>query len=193
MANELQAFLPTGKTLYAVLLNAIGQVWDGSQFEAIASGTWTDNDIALTEATAGIYLANMPAVGAGSYSYLVYEQAGASPAVTDALVGMGSIDWNGIAVLPLSALALEATLAANSGKIDAVDAKVSAIDTDTVMSFMIDGFTFEQIVQIMASVLAGKLTRSGDTLTFRDLADMVNRVVAETDANKQRTTMTYTV
>ena len=52
MANELQAFLPTGKTLYAVLLNAIGQVWDGTQFEAIASGTWTDNDIALTEATA---------------------------------------------------------------------------------------------------------------------------------------------
>ncbi len=169
MANELQAFLPTGKTLYAVLLNAIGQVWDGSQFEAIASGTWTDNDIALTEATAGIYLANMPAVGAGSYSYIVYEQAGASPAVTDALVGMGSIDWNGIAVLPLSALA------------------------DAVMSFMIDGFTFEQIVQIMASVLAGKLTRSGDTLTFRDLADTVNRVVAETDANKQRTDMTYTV
>ena len=77
--------------------------------------------------------------------------------------------------------------------IDAVDAKVSAIDTDTVMSFMIDGFTFEQIVQIMASVLAGKLTRSGDTLTFRDLADTVNRVVAETDANKQRTTMTYAV
>jgi len=57
----------------------------------------------------------------------------------------------------------------------------------------IDGFTFEQIVQIMASVLAGKLTRSGDTLTFRDLADTVNRVVAETDANKQRTTMDYTV
>jgi len=88
---------------------------------------------------------------------------------------------------------IDVTTVANSGKIDAVDAKVSAIDTDTVMSFMIDGFTFEQIVQIMASVLAGKLTRSGDTLTFRDLADTVNRVVAETDANKQRTDMTYTV
>ena len=88
---------------------------------------------------------------------------------------------------------IDVTTVANSGKIDAVDAKVSAIDTDTIMSFMIDGFTFEQIIQIMASVLAGKLTRSGDTLTFRDLADTVNRVVAETDANKQRTTMTYTV
>jgi len=88
---------------------------------------------------------------------------------------------------------IDVTTVANSGKIDAVDTKVSAIDTDTVMSFMIDGFTFEQIVQIMASVLAGKLTRAGDTLSFRDLADTVNRVVAETDANKQRTDMTYTV
>ena len=75
----------------------------------------------------------------------------------------------------------------------ATSAEVGAIDTDTIMSFMIDGFTFEQIVQIMASVLAGKLTRSGDTLTFRDLADTVNRVVVETDENKQRTGMTYTV
>jgi len=88
---------------------------------------------------------------------------------------------------------IDVTTVANGGKIDAVDTKVSAIDTDTIMSFMIDGFTFEQIVQIMASVLAGKLTRSGDTLTFRDLADTVNRVVAETDENKQRTGITYTV
>ena len=73
-----------------------------------------------------------------------------------------------------------------------VDGDVAGV-TDTIMSFMIDGFTFEQIIQIMASVLAGKLTRSGDTLTFRDLADTVNRVVAETDANKQRTDMTYLV
>ena len=93
----------------------------------------------------------------------------------------------------VSALALKADLQDVEDKIDAVDAKVSAIDTDTVMSFMIDGFTFEQIVQIMASVLAGKLTRSGDTLTFRDLTDTVNRVIAETDANKQRTDMTYSV
>lgn len=93
----------------------------------------------------------------------------------------------------LDAAATASALSMLDGKIDTIDTKVSAIDTDTIMSFMIDGFTFEQIVQIMASVLAGKLTRSGDTLTFRDLADTVNRVVAKTDANKQRTTMTYTV
>ncbi len=93
----------------------------------------------------------------------------------------------------VSALALKADLQDVEDKIDAVNTKVSAIDTDTVMSFMIDGFTFEQIIQIMAATLAGKLTRSGDTLTFKDLADTVNRVVVETDENKQRTGITYTV
>ena len=82
---------------------------------------------------------------------------------------------------------------ATTAHVQEVENKVDLIDTDTVMSFMIDGFTFEQIVQIMASVLAGKLTRSGDTLTFRDLADTVDRVVAETDDNKQRTDITYLV
>jgi len=82
---------------------------------------------------------------------------------------------------------------ATTAHVQEVGDKVDAIDTDTVMSFMIDGFTFEQIIQIMASVLAGKLTRFGDTLTFRDLADTVNRVIAETDANKQRADMTYSV
>ena len=184
MANELQAFLPTGKTLYAVLLNAIGQVWDGTQFEAIASGTWTDNDIALTEATAGIYLANMPAVGAGSYSYLVYEQAGASPAVTDALVGMGSIDWNGIAVLPLSALALEATL-------DEIKAEINAVYSD-VMGATVEGtYTVQEVLRIMAGALAGKLSGGGtDTLTFRDLSDTLDRITATVDTSGNRTAVT---
>ena len=95
MTKELVAFTDTGLTLYAVLLNSVGQVWDGSQFETIASGTWTDNDIALTEATAGIYQGDMPAVVAGAYSYAVYSQAGASPAITDTLKGNGYILWDG--------------------------------------------------------------------------------------------------
>lgn len=164
MANELQAFLPTGKTLYAVLLNAIGQVWDGTQFEAIASGTWTDNDIALTEATAGIYLANMPAVGAGSYSYLVYEQAGASPAVTDALVGMGSIDWNGADVLSLTGLApaneYDARMTALQADLDnptQYKADVSALALEaTLTAIKGAGWTDETLAALKALVDAVK-------------------------------------
>ena len=40
-------------------------------------------DIALTEAAAGIYLGAMPAIGAGTYQFIVYERAGVAPAITD--------------------------------------------------------------------------------------------------------------
>ena len=105
MANELQAYTTTGLTLYAVLLNATGQIWNGAAFEAIVAGSWTSYDIALTEATAGIYLANMPAAVAGDYSYVVYERAGVNPAVTDTIRGSGTIAWDGSAEVPISILA----------------------------------------------------------------------------------------
>lgn len=105
MSNELHAYATSGLTLYAVLLNSTGQLWNGSAFEAYNGANWTDYDIALTEAGAGIYLGNMPAVEAGSYSYAVYEQAGANPATTDTLRGTGYLDWDGSATFGNSALA----------------------------------------------------------------------------------------
>lgn len=95
MAKELNAFTDTGATLYAVLLNSVGQAWNGSSWETVQSANWATYDIAMTEAAAGVYFADMPAVVAGLYSYVVYSQAGASPATTDALVGSGYIAWDG--------------------------------------------------------------------------------------------------
>lgn len=104
MANEIQAYIPTGKTLYAVLLNAVGTVWNGSTFEAVSAVNWANYDIALVEVTAGLYRANMPAVVAGSYSAAIYQRIGATPATTDTLVGIGHIEWDGTAIMPLSTL-----------------------------------------------------------------------------------------
>lgn len=109
MANELRAYNATGKTLYAVLLSSVGQVWNGSTWEAVAGANWTTYDLALTEAAAGIYLATMPVVAAGMYSYAVYEQAGANPAVTDTLRGLGSLAWSGTAEVDQAALSVAIT------------------------------------------------------------------------------------
>jgi len=193
MANELQAYLPTGKTLYAVLLNSIGQVWDGTQFETIAAGTWTDNDIALTEAIAGLYLADMPSVAAGAYSYIVYEQAGASPAVTDSLVGMGSIDWTGTAVLSLSAVKAEtAAILAVTGTDGVV---LTAAGVDAILDEVVVGsYTMRQLLTVMSAALAGKLSGGGTTtLTFRGIDDASNVIVATVDASNNRTALTITV
>ena len=70
MANELVLDYATGNTLYAMLFNASGQVWNGSAFAAPSSASWTDYDIAMAEvATAtGIYRGSMPAVAVGFYT-----------------------------------------------------------------------------------------------------------------------------
>lgn len=106
MANELVINHSSGSTLYALLFDATGNVWNGSSFVTPASASWTDYDIAMTEvATAtGIYRASMPAAAAGVYGWVVRKQAGASPAVGDIAVGTGRIEWNGTAeIVPGSA------------------------------------------------------------------------------------------
>lgn len=236
MANELQAYTTTGKTLYAVLISSAGQAWNGAAFEAIQAVNWTDYDIALTEATAGLYLANLPAVVAGIYTYVVYEQAGANPAVTDTKLGVGYLNWDGSAILPLSSIDADLATAqadldnhdqykadvsglAPANEYDAVlDVAISSrlasadytepdnagiaqllldvgsIDTNTVLDATIDGvYTVEQVLQIMISVLAGKLSRAGDVLTFRDISDTLDRIIATVDDNENRTGVNYSV
>ena len=99
MANELVILYPTGATLYAMLFDATGQIYNGSTFAAPSSASWTDYDIAMSEAATatGIYRASMPAAAAGSYGWVVRKQAGAGPAVTDIAVGSGEIRWTGTA------------------------------------------------------------------------------------------------
>lgn len=100
MANELQLALgATGKTLYSVVRNPTGLVWDGSSLVAYNQANWSQYDIAMTEqAGSGYYTGPFPAVAAGVYAVEVRERAGGSPAVGDPLVGGGQVEWDGSAV-----------------------------------------------------------------------------------------------
>jgi hypothetical protein len=64
--------------------------------------------------------------------------------------------------------------------------KVSA---SSILTETIDGtYNFKQVLQIMAAVMAGKVTGGNtSTITFRDLGDGTNRVVATVDSNGNRT------
>jgi hypothetical protein len=134
MANELQAHgLGTGKTLYCPLVNAVGRYYNGATFGAFSAADWADYAIALTEIGAGSYMATMPAVAAGQYSYAVYEQAGASPAVTDTFRGLGSLDWTGTGVaVPPSASG--ATYDDLLDELDVISAKTNLIGGSGSMS-----------------------------------------------------------
>jgi hypothetical protein len=94
MANEIRLdYGSTGETLYMLVFNSSGSVWNGSAFETIEADNWATYDIALTEQDGtGIYWGSFPAgvSSSGRYDVSIYEQQGASPATTDYRVGQDS-------------------------------------------------------------------------------------------------------
>jgi hypothetical protein len=109
MANEITFSYTLSLTLYAIVINANGQVWNTSTsaFEAPNAANWTHYKIALTDTAAtGLYLANFPALTAGNYAVAVYKQAGGTAAVTDApALGADEMPWSGSAEIPAATLA----------------------------------------------------------------------------------------
>lgn len=101
MAGEIQAQFPTGYTLYAVLLNAVGAVCKpaGPIFDSTPTvGEWTAYAIAMIEDdTTGYYRGAMPVVDAGRYSYRVHRRVSGSATATDPVVWTDGGDWSGTA------------------------------------------------------------------------------------------------
>lgn len=93
----------------------------------------------------------------------------------------------------VSNLALEATLTAMKGAgwtvetlksiKDAIAALPAGISTADIMNTVVEGtFTLQDVLRIMASAQAGKLDGGGTgTLTFRDLSDTLDRIIATVD------------
>lgn len=106
MSAEIYLQGTPGATYAAVLRNSSGEVWDGGDFAA-----WDDDDLAgyalpLTEQGASGYAtAGFPAAitDAGRYPWTIYDQAGASLALTDTPVAVGETLWGGATeLLPLA-------------------------------------------------------------------------------------------
>src|SRR5262245_15821495 len=110
MAREIQCVHTTAKTVYALVFNATGSVWRAlaSAFESYLTANRALYAITLTEqgTASGLYMGTFPsAITAGVYGVVAYERAGGSPAETDAKVAVGTYQWTGSALLPLSGLA----------------------------------------------------------------------------------------
>lgn len=132
MANEIAVRLSgTGDTIYAQIMNASGELYNGSAFEDPADANWGNYDLPMTEAGTAtrIYRCTMPAVAAGVYTLLVYKQAGASPAIDDTLVASGEMQWDGNSEVPLSSI-ISSSLGAGavSTTIEVLDSSGNPID-----------------------------------------------------------------
>lgn len=159
MAGELQlAHGTTGRTLYAVVRDTAGLVWNvtESAFETYSAPGWASYATVLTEQGAsGYYVGDMPAVPAGAYPVEVRSRAGADPAVTDTPVGEGTVEWSGSAIVPLATRSSQASVAA----LPSAAAILAAIE-----GAVVDGaLTRLQAERLVLAALAGNTSPDGTT------------------------------
>jgi hypothetical protein len=101
VAKEIQCQGATGLTLYALVFDYSGRVWNGSSFVTMANSIAT-YALALTESALPTqYTCDFPSgiTAAGLYPVQVRKRAGGSPATTDSIVAQGEIAWSGSAVV----------------------------------------------------------------------------------------------
>lgn len=140
MAGELECTHVTAKTVYFLVRNAVGQIWNGSAFENYLTANYANYPITGTEqgTASGVYVGTMPAAAAGSYNVLGLERVGGSPAETDTKVAAGNLEWDGSVVLSLSGIA----------------AKVWA-------QVLFSTYTARQWVKMVGAILFGKRSNQG--------------------------------
>ena len=158
MAAEVQvSYGTTGATLYFVVRNATGSIWNGTAFETFVTANWGTYDVSLTEqgTASGYYVGNFPStITAGIYNIVAKRQSGGSPLETDATVATGEINWDGTVVMPLSNVA-------TSGQVGQLAPMRIA------RGVAISGFTFhmvsaaDHITNFTSGVISGQVARDG--------------------------------
>lgn len=102
MAAELQVVNNSGTATYALVRNAVGQIWNGVAFEAYVTANYANYPINLTEqgSASGYFTGSFPSTTAGVYGIVYKTRAGGSPAESDATIAIeDAFQWSGIAVV----------------------------------------------------------------------------------------------
>lgn len=134
----------------------------------------------------------------------------ASASIVGRLQGAASLSGSGDLAATISALSEIAASLAGAGDLDgAISAKGfmssdiivtgTALSTANVADAILDalnsieeGVTLREATRLILAAVAGKVSISGDTVTFRNaVADDTNRIVATTTSDGERTAITY--
>jgi hypothetical protein len=183
-ANEMSIQYTTGQTLYAVRFNSAGEagLTDGSTFEAWGTEGRGANsyDVGMAEVGGGCYTGNWGTTVSGRFTYVVYLQAGGSPADGDTRLGIGNVIWTGTAeTFDVTDPCVQAYLATNKTQRDANDAtilaSISASDTNTTTKFATNRTQRDvNDTAVLSGVTTGfatnKTQRDADTATLVALA-----------------------
>lgn len=105
--NEFKISYPMNNSLYAVIFNAAGQIWNAgnSSFQTLTMEAWPDCQVPLyPQAMPTMYWGSFPTAitTAGIYSVQVYDATDTPP---DALPKYtGTMGWDGLTEVPISSL-----------------------------------------------------------------------------------------
>lgn len=148
---------------------AIGQL--------VVSGVGTSNGVATVSGNIVAALgASGTSEGVATVSGAVNALAWANATVTSTATVSGTIFATGELVGSI----------APAVDLEAASFSTYLLDTELVET----GLTVRETLRIAISALGGKVSISGNTVTFRDVNDTVDRITATTDSNGQRTAVT---
>lgn len=146
-----------------------GAVWDEARASHTTAGSFGQGVASVQGNITGNVAGSIGSIATGG--------------IAAASFAAGAVDASAIAADAIGSSELAAT-AANEIR-DAVFARAFGTDYSSL--------TFEQLVELMASALAGKLSGAATTtVTIRSLADSKDVIVATVDANGNRTALTLT-
>lgn len=177
------AHTATGATLYAIIRDSLGDVWDTTTTTFV---TYTTADLAnyaillAEQGTASrYYRCDIPGTNPGYLHATIYEMAGGTPAEGDLLVDNQVVEWNTSYRLTLRTLQnlLPASLVA--GK---MDSSVSYIDSG-VISFTAIANDALRDVHFASNAIAALQNGVATAASITALADLVTDVLARLPAN----------
>lgn len=144
MAGEIQAPHPqnVAANTYAIVRNAVGQVYAGITAETYATANLATYAIALAQqgTASHFYVGTFPALPSGVYTLAIYERSGVAPAEGDPCIAFGEILWTGSALLSAAGIA--------SALLD----MANGVET---------GITVRQALRAQAAAAAGKRSNAG--------------------------------
>lgn len=157
MAGEVQVSFQAGKTLYFLVRNNVGSIWNGSAFAAYATANLSTYAVSMTEqGTASAYYAGTfpAAIAAGIYAITAKQQLAGSQAESDPTVATGDFQWNGTVVFPLSDLATSGQL----GQVGPI--RISRGSQILNFPFKMVSST-DHITSFTSGVVSGQIARDG--------------------------------
>jgi hypothetical protein len=203
------AGLPDGyRTRYAwMMAQKNGAMKSAKESEGAATATLTlsggknasgsADGVATATATGGLVVSGSgAAAGVATVSGNINAALLASGASAGSATATGSIGAlafaSGAANGSATATAQSYAVGYLSGSIaPAVDLEAASFSTYLLDTELVEtGLTVRETLRIAISALGGKVAISGNTVTFRDVNDTVDRITATTDSNGQRTAVT---